>query len=181
MLASRLRRLSKRLVWVRRRFAGRPGRVSRRRARRGDDGCRRRAGIARAVVEMFRRARVLTTIYPARRAARSFSILHTPHHQSRKTEKVIFFWRFLRQHPSHLRSLHLRDPPHSHRAALNANACAVRYARSLRGSRWPRGGSRRMPWMTSSWYARDADSRLLRHRRRLFAAPRRPAVRDAHR
>ena len=35
--------------------------------------------------------------------------------------------------------------------------------------------------MTSSWYARDADSRLLRHRRRLFAAPRRPAVRDAHR
>ena len=31
-----------------------------------------------------------------------------------------------------------------------------------------------MPWMTSSWYARDADSRLLRHRRRLFAAPRRP-------
>ena len=47
------------VVWVRRRFGGRRGRVTRGRAKRDDDGYRRRTGVTRRVVEMIRRARVL--------------------------------------------------------------------------------------------------------------------------
>ena len=171
MLASCPRRLSKRLVWVRRRFAGRLGRVLRGRARRGDDGCRRRAGVARAVVEIIRRARVLMTIVPrvSPRAALFLALIrfsgvdfHFSHSQKCNTVS-----------PRGASTPTLRPATFPLCGAERERASRPLHSK-LQGSRWPRGESRRMPWMTSSWYARDAESRLFATAAASSAEPRRP-------